>query len=354
MQMLQLKTASGMSAAPFFDAQQERVKITSVLLRSAAQLIRGHSELEIVRGIGCALADASPHIRLAWTWFGPADASTIRPQVCAGAAADYGYSLELNRSLLTQHGPAFSTLEGKSPRAYSVSEFSLHHTWRVAARKHQIRQVLTLPLTSHLNGYSGIFVLYADRRGYFDEVGFDLFSDVAELFSSLMAVSADRAQLQNTAYHDALTGLLNRHAVDVVNSRMYRNSLFEPTSTLLMLDVDRFKHINDRFGHDAGDKALQVITEELRKQLRRGDEVIRWGGEEFLVCLPQTPLQDGIQVAEKLRLAVQNLAFTTPLSISVGVAEMPVMQHLSQASSLADQALRQAKLQGRNQVHALQ
>ena len=354
MQLLQLKQASEISSAHFFDAQHERVKITSVLLRSAARLIRGHSELEIIRAIADAVAEVSPHIRLAWTWFGPANANSIRPQVCAGAASDYGYGLELQRGLLTQHGPAFSSLEGKSPRAYSVSEFSLHHTWRVAARKHQIRQVLTLPLTSHLNGYSGIFVLYADRRGYFNEVGFDLFADVAELFSSLMAVSADRAQLQNTAYHDALTGLLNRHAVDVVNSRLYRNSLFEPTSTLLMLDVDRFKQINDRFGHDVGDRALQVITEQLRQQLRRGDEVIRWGGEEFLVCLPQTPLQDGLQVAEKLRLVIQNLSFITPLSISVGVAEMPVMQHLSQACTLADQALRQAKQLGRNKVHALQ
>ncbi|RZJ55524.1 MAG: GGDEF domain-containing protein, partial [Acidovorax sp.] len=180
-----------------------------------------------------------------------------------------------------------------------------------------------------------------------------LFATLAELFGSLMTVASERSELQRAAYHDALTGLLNRHALDLIDRRVYRTSLFEPASSLLMLDLDRFKNINDQHGHSVGDKALQAVARTLQEALRRGDEVVRWGGEEFMVCLPQTPLQDALVVAEKLRKSVAALTDPVPLSVSIGVCEIPCLQHLSEAVARADQALLQAKADGRNQVCVL-
>ena len=316
-----------------FDAQRERSVIAEMLLKRSAKLILGRSELEIIRGVCQAIVDVSSHIRLAWTWFGPTDTHTIRPQVFAGPAAAYAESLNIERNLLTRIGPAFTTLDGKSAGPFTVSQFS--------------------PIASTFNGYSGIFVLYADRDGYFDEVGVSLFAGLAELFGSLMTVAAERQELQRAAYHDALTGLLNRHAVDLIDRRVYRASLFEPVSSILLMDLDRFKSINDRFGHDAGDKALQAVARVLTDTLRRGDEIIRWGGEEFLVCLPQTALPDAMKVAEKLRRAVESITDPEQLTVSIGACEISALQHLPQAVARADEALFQAKSGGRNQVCVL-
>ena len=337
-----------------FDAQREKSAIAEMLLKSSAKLILGRGELEIIRGICQAIVEVTPHIRLAWTWFGPSDTQSIRPQVFAGPAVAYAEALHIERNLLTQIGPAFSTLDGKPAQAFTVSQYSLYGPWREAAREHGIRHVLALPIRSTFNGYSGMFVLYADRDGYFDDLGVGLFSGLAELFGSLMTVAAERVELERAAYHDSLTGLLNRHALDLIDRRLYRTSLFEPASSILMLDLDHFKSINDRFGHDAGDAALQAVARVLRDALRRGDEIIRWGGEEFLVCLPQTPLADALKVAEKLRRGVEGVTEPEPLSVSIGACEVLAMQHLAQAIARADQALFDAKSQGRNQVRVVQ
>ena len=337
-----------------FDPHREKSVIAEMLLKRSAKLILGRSELEIIRGVCQAIVDVTPHVRLAWTWFGPSDTQTIRPQVYAGPAATYAETLHIERNFLTQLGPAFATLDGKPVGPFTVSKLSPFGPWRDAARNQDIHHVLALPIASSFNGYSGIFVLYADRDDYFDDVGVSLFAGLAELFGSLMTVAAERQELQRAAYHDALTGLLNRHAVDLIERRVYRASLFEPTSSILLLDLDRFKSINDQFGHDMGDKALQAVARVLSQTLRQGDEVIRWGGEEFLVCLPQTALPDALRVAEKLRRGVQCITDPVQLTVSIGASEIPTLQHLAQAVARADQALRQAKAGGRNQVCVLE
>ena len=336
-----------------YDPLRERSVLAEMLLQRSAKLILGRSELEIIRGVCQAIVEVSPHVRLAWTWFGPSDTQTIRPQVYAGPAAVYAESLNIERNLLTRIGPAFRTLEGKPADPFTVSQFSLFGPWREAARHHGIHHVLALPITSSFNGYSGIFVLYADREGYFDAVGVSLFAGLADLFGSLMTVAAERQELERAVYHDALTGLLNRHALDLIDRRVHRTSLFEPASSILLMDLDHFKSINDLHGHDAGDRALQAVARVLTDALRRGDEIVRWGGEEFLVCLAQTALPDALRVAEKLRRAVECIRDPAPLTVSIGVCEVAPLQPLRQAVTQADQALLQAKAAGRNQVCVL-
>lgn len=345
---------SALSPPAGFDPEHERSALAEMLLKRSAQLILGRTELEIIHGACHAIVETTLHIRLAWTWFGPSDTKTIRPHVSAGPALAYAQTLCIERNRLTQIGPAFSSLDGKKPKAFGISQRSLYAPWREAASHHGIRHVLALPIASTFAGHSGIFVLYANRDGYFDDVGIGLFAALAELFGSLMTVVVERQELEQAAYHDALTGLFNRHALELMDRRVFRTSLLEPASCVLLLDLDHFKRINDRFGHDMGDQTLQAVARVLKATLRRGDEVIRWGGEEFLVCLPRTSLDDAALVAEKLRTAVQEgITETETITVSIGACEIAPLQHLAQAVGRADQALLQAKSAGRNQVCVL-
>jgi two-component system cell cycle response regulator len=124
-------------------------------------------------------------------------------------------------------------------------------------------------------------------------------------------------------------------------------------TTVLMVDIDHFKQVNDRYGHAAGDLALRTVTRAIRGACRQGDVVSRYGGEEFLVVLPATPLERARIVAERIRLATNSLDFyfegaSIPLTVSVGLATGP--DSADRIVRRADRALYQAKANGRNQV----
>ena len=179
-----------------------------------------------------------------------------------------------------------------------------------------------------------------------------------------------RRSMETLAMHDTLTGLLNRRAIHdralAELNRRRRGSAHDPLS-VIMLDIDHFKSINDSYGHDAGDRALQLVAELLAGQLRSYDGVGRWGGEEFLMLLPGTALGEACAVAERIRA---NLATAKPalpdgtrvaLSASLGVAAIdeseagPVgEQWLDHLVHAADQALYRAKSHGRNRVASAQ
>jgi diguanylate cyclase (GGDEF)-like protein len=172
------------------------------------------------------------------------------------------------------------------------------------------------------------------------------------------------AELLRMATTDQLTGILNRHsffergAIEI--ARAHRSG--RPTS-VLMLDADHFKQVNDRFGHAGGDAALRSLAETLRRLIRPGDLLARLGGEEFAVLLPETPQDAASQLAERLRAAVagQNIAFAgqnVRLTTSIGVAAaVGASADLNALLHSADMALYAAKAGGRNRVainaHAL-
>jgi diguanylate cyclase (GGDEF)-like protein len=119
-----------------------------------------------------------------------------------------------------------------------------------------------------------------------------------------------------------------------------------------MIDIDHFKEVNDTFGHQAGDDVLQRIARVLQRTTRQSDFVARFGGEEFVVLLPETPLLEGLHVAEKIRAAVAAEDFATRVTVSAGVATMP-QPHIDSPDALvavADAALYRAKQGGRNRV----
>jgi diguanylate cyclase (GGDEF)-like protein len=126
---------------------------------------------------------------------------------------------------------------------------------------------------------------------------------------------------------------------------------------VLMIDVDHFKSVNDRFGHATGDQALRLIADSLRINTRVFDSVARYGGEEFVVVMPGTGPQEASAAAERLRLAVEGIEFVaaagirTPLTISIGIASARTQAvALDTLLTAADAALYEAKRKGRNRV----
>ncbi len=173
-------------------------------------------------------------------------------------------------------------------------------------------------------------------------------------------IVSDRERLEHLASHDVLTGCLNRRAlVEQLDREWERAQRYTLVLTVLMVDLDHFKDINDHRGHLAGDQVLQQIGELLRREGRAVDTVGRYGGEEFVVVLPETALAGAMIVAERVRQRVQQHNFGTDddpvgVTVSIGVASVPDDRATSPQSflAIADAALYRAKAEGRNLVRS--
>jgi len=181
------------------------------------------------------------------------------------------------------------------------------------------------------------------------------------LHATLMALVVSRllGRLQHLARRDPLTGLLNRRAMHAaLDEHARRRRRVADTFSVLMIDVDHFKSVNDRHGHEAGDRALTHLSRLMTQALRQQDRVGRFGGEEFLVLLPSADLARARADAEILRLQVRSQPLPLAdqllhLSVSIGVAEWAgPAEDLSRLLARADAALYRAKAGGRDRVEA--
>ena len=170
-----------------------------------------------------------------------------------------------------------------------------------------------------------------------------------------------RAELERLSVADELTGLANRRRlVAELERELRRSDRHGHPFAILMLDVDRFKHFNDTWGHPAGDVVLKRLANTLRECVRDVDTVARYGGEEFMVILPETPAAEAARVAERIRAGTEKDRFTPEgssaklnVTVSVGYAVFP--EHARAPDTLieaADQALYRSKKSGRNRVSA--
>ncbi|HEY5762127.1 MAG TPA: sensor domain-containing diguanylate cyclase [Rhodocyclaceae bacterium] len=170
----------------------------------------------------------------------------------------------------------------------------------------------------------------------------------------VLRLHRERKVLAELASIDSLTGTLNRRSILDTATNLERSQSFAGALSLLMIDADHFKSINDRFGHAVGDDVLRRLSEVLRRNVRTNDIVGRYGGEEFLVLMPDTGEPGALRVAEKLRAAVEaQITRPVPLTISVGVATTREgALSLDRTLAHADAALYAAKAAGRNCVRA--
>lgn len=171
-----------------------------------------------------------------------------------------------------------------------------------------------------------------------------------------------RVRAERLAHLDPLTGTDNRRAFYDKTRALWSNAQRHGhDAAVLLLDIDHFKHVNDTHGHAHGDAVLRGIAETLRQSVREGDLVARWGGEEFIVYMPDTSLREAQVLAERLREAVGALRVTgatgsaTTVTASLGVAQKEIVHPtLDALIAVADECLYQAKAQGRNRVVAWQ
>jgi two-component system, cell cycle response regulator len=155
---------------------------------------------------------------------------------------------------------------------------------------------------------------------------------------------------------DPLTALRNRRAfVEIARVEVSRCQRYELPLSLMLLDVDHFKNVNDSYGHSAGDHVLGELGALLSRQLRTCDVPARWGGEEFVIALPNTDLAGSYVLAERLRVAISELSIShegrpIPISVSIGVAGFKPGESLEALVDCADRAMYTAKVSGRNRV----
>ncbi|MBK5968854.1 MULTISPECIES: GGDEF domain-containing protein [Thiorhodovibrio] len=166
------------------------------------------------------------------------------------------------------------------------------------------------------------------------------------------------AELRRMATTDELTGISNRrHILELGEHEVRRHRRTQQPLTLMLCDLDYFKQVNDCYGHGIGDDVLCHFADLFRSELREGDVAGRLGGEEFLGILPETTLDDGLQVAERLRerlaqAQIQSQRGPIQLTLSIGVASLAKDEPLNRAIARADRSLYRAKDAGRNQVVA--
>jgi len=157
---------------------------------------------------------------------------------------------------------------------------------------------------------------------------------------------------ENAAIRDPMTGILNRRGLEHFGVPMMSKS---SPITVAVMDVDHFKKVNDTYGHQTGDQVLVTMAKVITKQLRENDLLVRLGGEEFGLVLPQTRVADAMKICERMRLDLQNYDWSDvhpdlKVTMSVGLMQQNTEDSLQDLIDGADKALYRAKRDGRNKV----
>ena len=230
-----------------------------------------------------------------------------------------------------------SIIEDRDPSAYVIAAEATHllriHQavlWDMVNASHDLAKNLLVVLSERVRSHNRVIAdSYGELRKY-----------------------------ERHARTDALTGLSNRHAMEDEFEREISRCVNDnmPVS-LIMIDIDNFKVFNDRFGHVAGDRALSAVARVLRHQFRPRDLLVRFGGDEFAILLPEVEEAVALKVAERVRIAVSgetadgsDSLIQIPVEISMGVAQLGQNGNLTKLLRSADAALYRAKHAGRNVV----
>ena len=242
---------------------------------------------------------------------------------------------------------------------YSREDFCRKHTWEINALGRQV-----LPIMSEVaklpGGHRPLNFVHRLADGSLRDV---------QTYASPVAMNGKRLmlcvvhdvteqkrlkdELEYAASRDPLTGLWNRrHFLILLEKARQQKRRSDVNYSLLILDIDHFKNINDQFGHDKGDEALVLLAKTLENRVRETDSVCRWGGEEFIILLPQTNIENAAHLAECLRAAVSEIQIPAlpRMTVSIGVAQDQHEESTENQLKRADAALYQAKASGRNRV----
>lgn len=208
------------------------------------------------------------------------------------------------------------------------------------------------------NEIIGVMNLNDNKKGFISVSELDLILNVAEFISLSLSNALLFEKVEKLSVTDSLTGLFNRQLMQkVLANEFARSKRYGSPLSLVMVDVDHFKKVNDTYGHQKGDEVLKTLADVLKGFCRSHDVPVRYGGEEFLLILPQTPLQGALHIAERIRQTVAKTPFyhngkKLQVTVSCGLAALDkaTMETPERLIGAADQALYKAKETGRNKV----
>ena len=211
-----------------------------------------------------------------------------------------------------------------------------------------VRSIACIPMVVYDDAIGVINVTNKKKGQEFTDQDIKMLKAVADQ----AAVAVNKAQLWDMAVTDSLTGLyLRRYFMVKLQEEIHRAERYKKVLSVIMIDLDRFKNINDTYGHDVGDRALVSISHFLKKNIRDLDALARYGGEEFVLLLPDADKDGAFGLAERLReeLATIKLDNLPPITVSLGIATFPKDgTAVEDLIKNADAAMYAAKRAGRN------
>ncbi|MDB5793454.1 MAG: hypothetical protein JWQ80_3478 [Massilia sp.] len=230
-----------------------------------------------------------------------------------------------------------------------------------ALREHGIGMVLALPIPANRPGTprGSLCLLFGAPRTFSrDELGaLAELADLAELGLRMADLNRESDEMLVRVTHlstlDALTGVANRrHGETLLDGEIKRARRYKLPMALIAFDIDRFRAVNERYGHPVGDMVLRAVADAARRLVRASDVLVRAGGEQFQVIAPHTSAIDGLRIAEKLRTAIEDTAMpgVDQVTISLGVAQLGEHESADSLTVRVNAALVRAKRAGRNCV----
>jgi diguanylate cyclase (GGDEF)-like protein len=279
----------------------------------------------------------------------------------------YNHPFVINKIVsLNQNPPSPMVMAARSKGLIMVGDIDTHRkpiirkSQRAFADNYKTKNCLIAPLVCQERVVGVLNLADKTDGGSFSSEHIALI----ELFSQLIGGSIGNIKLfekmQRQATTDGLTGLVNHKRIyEVLEKELWRCRRYGGPLSLIMVDVDNLKMINDTYGHRAGDKVIKKIANKIRECIRQIDTAGRYGGDEFAVILPSTALADAVVVAERMVSAVANSPVTwsdghIALSISVGLGEYDGQTSPEDITSRSDEALYSAKQAGKNTVRIFQ
>jgi diguanylate cyclase (GGDEF)-like protein len=201
----------------------------------------------------------------------------------------------------------------------------------------------------------GVLALDSARKDAFEPDDMQPLESVADICAAAIQNASYFDRMKQLAYVDGLTGIHNRRYFEMrIVEELERAGRFQGRMSIIMIDIDNFKRVNDEFGHLLGDEVLRAVSTILKQQLRKSDLLCRYGGEEFAIVVPETTGENAMRVAEKLRRQIETHHFPgvpRPVTISCGVADYPTHGITrDEVVAAADSALYNAKQLGRNRI----
>jgi diguanylate cyclase len=278
-----------------------------------------------------------------------------------------GYLKQLNERLATFQGGLQDAQDGYADSVSAARELDSELRQQVDGLHSSVQHATDLPslkglVENRLNGLLGTMEQYQRQRDDREQLVAGrmqtLVERVANMEQEAKGFRQHMEEQRQKALLDPLTALPNRAAWNErLELEMARWQRYGGDLLLAVVDIDHFKRINDEYGHLAGDKVLKIIASELHKRLRKTDFIARFGGEEFAVLIPATPMAGGLQLLETLRSGIAECPFhfrgeRVTITLSAGISAFADTERSEQVFERADQALYRAKRGGRNCVEA--